>query len=232
MTAQDYPVTTPYGYVPGYPLNFGFHKGQDRAMPMGTPVEVNGVLIGLSGTNQGVDGAGPHLHVGKFINGAAFNPAGGGFNLGRAVVYDTGEDAVNGKFVRVQTPEALWCYLHLSEVKARKGQVLDMADIFNEGDRVNVNNALFGRDMGFWKDQIGRTYKQAREYIDTSPDFIREQYVNDGDIVNIANKTGWPPETNIRGWLWKRMWYDYASNKAATPMGFEAVTEQLYKKKG
>lgn len=129
MTAADYPVTTPYGYVPGYPLNNGFHKGEDRAMPIGTRVLVNGTEIGLSGTNSG-PGSGPHLHIGRWVMGVSTNPNGGGFTVSGAVVTEVdpiGVDPTNGKFVRVQDADgSSWVYLHLSAVKVVKGQVLGM----------------------------------------------------------------------------------------------------------
>jgi hypothetical protein len=118
-----YPVTTPYGQVAGYPLNNGFHNGIDYGYPMGTPVIVNGVEIGTS-NNTGTT-TGPHLHVGKFVNGVVQDPGvGNGFSFDSAIVYDTGEDSVNGIFVRITGDGALWNYLHLERVSVTKGQVL------------------------------------------------------------------------------------------------------------
>ena len=120
---MNYPVTTPFGQVAGYPLNNGFHNGIDYGYPMGTPVIVNGVTIGIS-NNTGAT-TGPHLHVGKFVNGVVQDPGvGNGFQFNSAVVYDTGEDATNGIFVRLTADGALWNYLHLQEVLVTKGQIL------------------------------------------------------------------------------------------------------------
>lgn len=120
---MSYPVTTPFGQVPGYPLNGGFHNGIDYGYPMGTPVVVNGVTIGIS-NNTGAS-TGPHLHVGKWVGGKAVDPGvGNGFSFNSAVVYDTGSDATNGNFVRVQGDGALWNYLHLEKTLVTKGQVL------------------------------------------------------------------------------------------------------------
>ncbi len=131
MTAQDYPVTTPYGQVAGYPLNGGFHRGIDYGCPVGTPVVVNGVTIGLSG-NTGAT-TGPHLHVGRWVDVQPSDPGvKGGFTFKSAVVAQVGHDAVDGNFVRVQADGASWVYLHLSKQLVTVGQELkgdDMSDI-------------------------------------------------------------------------------------------------------
>lgn len=122
-TAQDYPITTAYGKVAGYPLNNGFHKGEDRAMPTGTPVLVNGVQIGLSGTTGA--STGPHLHIGRFVGAQDTPPSGGGFTVSNAKVLQTGSDASNGNFVRVADADgSTWVYLHLSRIDVKPGQVL------------------------------------------------------------------------------------------------------------
>lgn len=113
MSAQDFPVTTPYGQVAGYPLHNGFHQGVDYGCPVGTPVVVNGVVIGLSG-NTGYT-FGPHLHVGKWLGGGVLDPTGAGFSFKSAVVTEINEDADNGKYVRVQGDGFSWVYLHLSD---------------------------------------------------------------------------------------------------------------------
>jgi hypothetical protein len=124
MNAFDYPVTEGFGYHADYPLNNGFHNGIDYGCPVGTPVIVNGVTIGLSGATGAVTG--PHLHVGRWVGGTATDPTvGGGKNVSGAVVYDTGNDSTNGNYVRISDADgSLWVYLHLSKIEATKGQVL------------------------------------------------------------------------------------------------------------
>lgn len=146
---MDYPVTTPYGPVEGYPLNpipdkpgYGFHNGIDYGYPMGTPVVVNGIPIGIS-NNTGAT-TGPHLHVGKWVNGVVEDPGvGNGFSFKSAIVYDTGEDATDGIFVRITGDGALWDYLHLEKTLVIKGQVLKGSTNMvypNKGDLINIYN--------------------------------------------------------------------------------------------
>lgn len=126
MTAKNYPITQPFGQDPTYPLNNGFHRGIDYGCPTGTPVEINNTVIGLSGASGAVTG--PHLHVGKFVNGAPVDPT-GGFELSDAVVSEVGSDSINGNFVKLKTADALWVYLHLSKVLVSKGQVIKGEDM-------------------------------------------------------------------------------------------------------
>lgn len=131
MTAQDYPVTFGYGATDGvyYGPNGSigpYHRGDDRAMPYGTPVVVNGVVIGLSGDGNGAYG--PHLHVGEFIGGLDVNPHGAGFTLDGARVHsilNDYSDPVNGKYVRIiDSAGEIWVYLHMSQLNVTPGQEL------------------------------------------------------------------------------------------------------------
>lgn len=129
-TAKDYKITGGYGCQKGYPLNkglckpgFGFHKGEDRAMPIGVDVVVNGVKIGDSG-NTGLS-TGPHLHVGKWAGGTVKDPNGKGFDFKKARVQSVGyNDPVLGNYVRIDADGYRWIYLHLSKVTCKVGQSL------------------------------------------------------------------------------------------------------------
>lgn len=148
----DYQVTTPYGWVEGYPLHTdpshpgqGFHQGIDYGCPTGTPVVVNGVQIGLSGSTG--ESTGPHCHIGVFINGVVQDPGvGNGLNFNNAVVYDTGSDDLDGNYVRISADGALWNYLHLSQINVSKGQLLTEEEMSTIGE-VEFNDlfrAFFG----------------------------------------------------------------------------------------
>lgn len=122
--ASQYKVTFPYGATSAPYSKTNPHKGDDRAMPSGTPVLVNGVQIGLSGATGFVTG--PHLHIGKWAGGKHYNPNGKGFVFANAVVtqIDTLDNDANGRYVRIQGDGFSWVYLHLSTVTCKVGQKL------------------------------------------------------------------------------------------------------------
>ncbi len=146
-TAKDYPTTTQYGWVKDYPLHtdkydpvipltqrlkypgagYGFHTGEDRAMPTGTPIYIKNKISGKWKTvaKSGATGyvTGPHVHVGKYAGGWSLrNPNRTGFALTKPKVVAVGEDSVNGKYVKVRNVfGTVWVYLHLSSVSCKVG---------------------------------------------------------------------------------------------------------------
>lgn len=165
MTASDYPITTDFGYIAGYPLNNGFHRGQDRAMPIGTTVIVNGTEIALSG-NTGAS-TGPHLHIGKFIGGEAVNPNGQGFSLDAPIVFDIGNDAENGNYVRLEDAHGvIWVYLHLSK-----------------NDFVTKGQALKGGDMPITVDQVDKLIKMGLNREPTAEELANKDYQNNPGLA-------------------------------------------------
>lgn len=122
--ASQYPVTFKYGaitapYSPSRP-----HLGEDRAMPLNTPIIVSGTKIGYAGTTGYSTGV--HLHIQLVENGAVANPRGRGFNLPLpATVYQTGERSDIGKYVRIKDVHGReWSYFHMNKVTAKKGDKL------------------------------------------------------------------------------------------------------------
>lgn len=134
--ATDYPYGTP---------EHPYHRGVDRWMPVGTPVIVNGVQIGLSGMTGWVTG--PHLHIGRFIGAADTDPGEGGFSFTDAQVTELNEDDTNGKYVRVQADGASWVYLHLSQQTASVGQILKP----QQGDDMATISDAELADLQAWK---------------------------------------------------------------------------------
>lgn len=126
--AKDYKITFPYGAKDGYYYGSNgkigpYHRGNDRAMPINTPVKVNGVTISRSG-NTGASSA-PHLHTGLWKNGKDQNPTGKEWSIVGAKVYDTGYDSMNGNYVRVIGSDGgIRVYLHNSKVLVKAGKKL------------------------------------------------------------------------------------------------------------
>lgn len=149
----DYPVTTPYGQVAGYPLNNGFHTGIDYGCPNNTPVVVNGVQIGLS-NNTGAS-TGPHCHVGRYVNGQVTNPGvGGGFSLKAPVrVTTVSSDTTNGKYVRLTDGDGVqWVYLHLGRQDVAQGQTLQGDQNMNQVSKDAFNQLAEAAGFQFGKD--------------------------------------------------------------------------------
>lgn len=57
-------------------------------------------------------------------------------------------------------------------------------ETFNEGDRVNMNKALYGSDLGLHHGLIGKPFKEAIYDIFASPEDTDARMVNGGDITN------------------------------------------------
>lgn len=215
-----------FGPQPGYPLHNGVHIGQDWLPGPDKTVYMPEDAIVTCVANNGNDGNAIYYYKNNYKVALC--------HLERFLV-------PSGKLVKAGTPVGIMGYtgyvqpagpqgahLHmavmqnnnfidpLSMIAGGKGGD-DMADIFNEGDRKNLNDIFYGEDKGLHKEFTNGqyTYKQAVEKILGTPQFRAEQYVNAGDVPNIADRAQWPQEPSIVGWTWKRMWYDYAANKVA-----------------
>lgn len=145
--AYNFKITFPYGSKDGYyyavkgtrnsspPYGDGkvavrngtagaYHLGDDRAMPIGTDVTVNGHKIGDSGKTGTVSG--PHLHISRFLAGKVTNPKGKGFvmkrgPLGRALVTDKGFNNVAGFWINVRSGYgAVYQFNHLNSLPSIK----------------------------------------------------------------------------------------------------------------
>lgn len=59
---------------------------------------------------------------------------------------------------------------------------------FNEGDRKNKNDALYGTDLGRFKFAVGMEYKDADYAIMKSDEFKEDALLNKGDIENLQDR--------------------------------------------
>lgn len=201
MNVQDFPITTSYGWVKGYPLHldpvnhpgYGFHQGIDYGCPSGTPVIINGVTIGLSGSTG--YSSGPHCHVGKWSGGQVLDPGvGNGFSFQSAIVTQVDEDNSDGKFVRVQGDGFSWVYCHLSDnSKVKVGQILkgeEVADIIDENLSKILQHGILARNG-----VAGRTYSldgsTGTPWVGTE---LTAKFIN--DIFNSTEAQEWRDSDN------------------------------------
>ena len=123
MSAQNYPITFRYGATTPPYSKAKPHRGNDRACPVGTPVVISGVTIGLTGKTGFATG--PHLHTQAGTDKACqktFNPAPLEFQPG--VVVNAGTGRTWGKFVTIQVGSKFITYCHLSKISVNIGRVL------------------------------------------------------------------------------------------------------------
>jgi len=201
MTVWDAPISQPYGYDPNYQGNAAhFHYGVDYAAPEGTPITVNGVTIGLVGhTGRVYDQNGQntinaaHLHVGHYRGAVAVSvSAQQGKQVSGARVTEVGEDATNGKFVRVADADgSSWVYLHMSKQLARVGDILsEEEEMLNRGDVINFYKLLLGRDPSEQEIKIyeGKPFKETIYAFMSSDEFKKRvsgsKPINKGDVIN------------------------------------------------
>jgi hypothetical protein len=103
-------------------------------------------------------------------------------------------------------------------------------EIFNEGDRSNINVYLYGEDRGRFQAAVGKTWKEAIYFgIFETDEFNTDQRINAGDIGNMKQILGRDDIGGYVGKPWKEFFYGYGANLAAKPE-FEPAP-QLYIKK-
>lgn len=162
-SAKDYKVTFGYGAKDGY--YYGpkgkigpYHRGNDRAMPIGTPVKVNGVTISRSGSTGA--SSGPHLHTGLWVGGSDKNPTGKEWNITGAKVYDTGYDSMNGNYVRVIGKDGgIRVYLHNSKVLVKAGQKLVIPKVSKPKYYIVKSDDYLNKIAGMFKTTVAELKK-------------------------------------------------------------------------
>lgn len=169
--ASQYPVSFPYAATSSPYSVTHPHRGEDRAMPSGTPLVINDQTVAMTG-NTGKS-TGPHLHIQKVKEGVVVSPNGGGFTLAEPVVTEIGENSEIGKYIRIKDAAGVvWSYFHLSEIKVTKGQKIG-EPMVNEGDIINIYRAAIGRDpntndIAYW---TGKDWKSFTYDLVARPDF-------------------------------------------------------------
>ena len=141
MSAAQYPITFGYKAVDGkyYGPNGivgKYHRGNDRPCPTGTPINISGVTIGLTGATGLVSG--PHLHTQACTAGSSyaddFNPAPYEFKNGTVVVAGWHSQFGNRIVIRVGGVDIT--YAHLSKINVAVGQQIGGSEVFQNIDEV------------------------------------------------------------------------------------------------
>lgn len=129
QTAQDYLITTKYGYTgPPYSSQHP-HPGNDRKMEIGVPVLICKTVIGYSGNTGSFNGIiyQPHLHTQAGSDQACqktVDPTPYEFKPGTVVATGTGPQW--GKFVTIRTQSGTYItYAHLSQITVTVGQIIE-----------------------------------------------------------------------------------------------------------
>lgn len=120
-----YPIT--FGYKAQDNVFYGpngrvgpYHRGADRACPIGTPIVINGQTIGLTG-NTGLS-SGPHCHTQAMKNSQDLNPAPYEFKGGKVTRARYQYDFGNVVGIKVGTVEIF--YAHLSKINVKIGDTI------------------------------------------------------------------------------------------------------------
>ena len=214
-TAQDYPVTTDYGYT-GKPYSkLKPHRGQDRSTPNRTPLIIEGMTCALTGNSGSYNGMtyGFHVHGQAGTDKACqntVNPTDLWFKGG--VVVNVGVGKEWGKFFTVQVGNLFISYCHLSEVYVKVG------DIIQGGNEMPIKDT--DAEYSRWK----KTIMQIRGR--TNDNVTRQEFRNAAvgrtwlQALEILSDN---PEADAQ--------YEYGLLGRAAEKGFEPVKEQLYRKK-
>lgn len=186
MTAQDYPVTFPYGattapYTKAHP-----HRGDDRPCPELTPIVIGGVTIGLTGATGYVFG--PHLHIQEWSgNYANVRKPQNAFKGGTVINIDsdgTQGDGSFGKFISIQNADG-WVdsYCHLGEINV------------NVGLKVTEEEEVIIEKTDDWYARMNRLHHQLVRNGDLPVDFFNK--IVGRDVWDIVKSWSDHPEADL-----------------------------------
>lgn len=165
MTAQDYPVTFPYGSTesPYGTALLPYHRGEDRATPTGTEVVIAGVTAGLTGASGLVTG--PHLHIQEWKGDVktARKPQ-HSFKGGLVTQVSNNTEQQWGRHFTIHNPDG-WntTYCHLLKVNIKVG------DELKEGGDVKIT-----KEQVYWHYVTIRGYKPSEKEL---AGYVGQDYV-------------------------------------------------------
>lgn len=183
MTAEDYPVAFGYGatdetfyYTPtaSHPITSNWvgtmHRGNDRYCPIGTKVNISGVLCAYTGATGKVGG--PHLHTQAgtdLLCQNTFDPSKLDFKPGTVVALSRQNIGQWGKYFTLKIDNNYITYAHLNEVVVNIGDIIGEPMIEGKEDHYQFANKLHqrirGRDMSRkdFEGWIGKTWLKYDE---------------------------------------------------------------------
>lgn len=204
MSAKDYAITFPYGatsapYSPSHP-----HRGDDRPCPIGTPVVIDNITIGLTGATGRVTGA--HLHIQEW-QGSPSNTRKPQNSFKGGTVTTVAVSSDFGIYVTITKDGWNTSYCHLSGTNVQVGQEI--------GVDIVANNAQID-DWISKQHFIAFGIPASAETFNSWRPVLKNNFV-DGSLSILAG-------IDTNGGALK--------NKPPSTGEYVPVTDQLYKKKG
>lgn len=145
---STFPVSLKYGATTKPYSRANPHRGLDIAAPLGTPIRVNGVVIGLVGSTG--FSTGNHTHVQKVSKNYVVNPGSVSdvVNLPtpcHVIEINTNPTNRNGMFVRIKDGKGnVFTYMHLSKISVAEGR------LYKDDMYKNKNSEQWYKEANAW----------------------------------------------------------------------------------